>query len=97
MYPQVVGFDMKNLVLAEALPLVMGDLLQSAMRINDNSLLNRIKHELSMSVEKHKDNFIDLERILPGTASCSELKNYVRGLRFLEQNNILTQLDNVST
>ena len=87
---------MKNLVLAQALPLVMRNLLQSAMRINHNSLLNSIKRELSVLVEKHKDSFIDLERILPGTASCSELKHYVWGLRFLEQNDILRQLSNVS-
>lgn len=95
MCPQVVGFDMKNLEITETLPIVMENLLQSLMRRTDNSLLNRVKQELSVHVEKHMSSFINLDKILFGTDNCSKLKQYVQGLSFLEKHNILNQLHNV--
>ncbi|XP_053980704.1 DNA-dependent protein kinase catalytic subunit-like [Hylaeus volcanicus] len=96
MCPQVIGFDMKNLEITEALPLVMGNLLQAIMKKPDDSLLCRVKQELSAHVEKHINSFIDLDKILFDTDTCSKLKQYIRGLNFLEQHNILHQLPNAT-
>ncbi|XP_076239081.1 DNA-dependent protein kinase catalytic subunit [Calliopsis andreniformis] len=92
MYPQIVGFDMKNLKFTEVLSSVMGNLLQAAMRKNGHTLLNCIKDKLSVHVEKYKNDFIDLGKVVNGTNTCNDLKVYVQGLIFLEQHNILSQL-----
>lgn len=95
MCPQNVGFDMKNLEFTETLPLIMGKLLQSIMQKDDDSFLNCIKYELAVLVEKYKSDFIDFEKIVTDANICNDLKQYVHGLCFLEQHNILNQLYNV--
>ncbi|KZC15187.1 DNA-dependent protein kinase catalytic subunit, partial [Dufourea novaeangliae] len=94
MCPEVIGFDTKNFEISEALPLVMENLLKSIIRKNDDTLLSRVKHELSVHVEKHTNNFIDMDNIVFGKESCNELKQYVRGLSFLEQHDIFNRLYN---
>ncbi|XP_017763674.1 PREDICTED: DNA-dependent protein kinase catalytic subunit-like [Eufriesea mexicana] len=92
MCPQVLGFDVKNLEITEILPTVMENILQSIMSKNDNSLPDMVKCELSIYVQKHINDFIELDKIISGTNSCSELKQYVQGLSFLKHHNVLNQL-----
>nr|XP_033326810.1 DNA-dependent protein kinase catalytic subunit-like [Megalopta genalis] len=94
MCPQVVGFETINFESIESLSLIMDNLMKSIIRKGDDTILNSIKCELSAYVEKHINSFIDLDEIVYSTDSCSELKQYVRGLRFLEQHNILSQMCN---
>ncbi|XP_043248597.1 DNA-dependent protein kinase catalytic subunit-like [Colletes gigas] len=96
MCSQVVGFDMKNFEVTEAVPSVMGNLLRSMAQKTDDTLINRVKEKLSVHVEKHMNSFIDLDNILFGTDSCNKLKQYVQGLKFLEHHNILNQLCNAT-
>ncbi|XP_029034556.2 DNA-dependent protein kinase catalytic subunit-like [Osmia bicornis bicornis] len=95
MCPYVVGFNVKNFEIIEALPVVMGNLLQSITRKTDNSLWHLIKCELSIYAEKHLKHFLDLETIISGLNGIA-LKQYVRGLIFLERHNLLGQLHNVT-
>lgn len=95
MCPQVVGFDLKNLEITEELFVIMGNLLQSIMRKNNISLLHLLKCELLIYVEKHIYDFVVLDNIIYGKKNFTELKQYVRGLNFLDRCNILNQLDKV--
>ena len=90
MCPQVIGFDFKNLDVTEE---IMGNLLQSIMC--KNYVYHTIKYELSIYVKKHINDFVALDNIMSGGKNFSELKQYIRGLSFLDHHNILNQLDNV--
>ncbi|XP_076296859.1 DNA-dependent protein kinase catalytic subunit isoform X2 [Lasioglossum baleicum] len=94
MCPQVVGFETINLESTESLSLILHDLMESMIRKGDHAILDAIKRQLSVHVEKHINNFIDLDKIVSSSCSCSELKQYVHGLRFLERHNILGQMYN---
>ncbi|XP_078036597.1 DNA-dependent protein kinase catalytic subunit [Augochlora pura] len=94
MCPQVVGFETINFESIESLSIIMHNLIESIIRKGDDTILNSIKCELSVHVEKHINSFIDLDKIVFRTDSCSELKQYVCGLKFLEQHNILSQMYN---
>lgn len=93
MYPQVIGFDAKNLEITAMLPVVMGNLLQSIILKDPLSYL--VKCELSIYVQKHKNDYIELDNITSDMNNFSKLKQYVRGLIFLKHHNVLNQLDNV--
>ncbi|XP_050478858.1 DNA-dependent protein kinase catalytic subunit-like isoform X2 [Bombus huntii] len=93
MCPQVIGFDLKNLEITEELFVIMGNLLQSIMHKNNISLLHLLKCELLIYVEKHIYDFVVLDNIIYGKKNFTELKQYVRGLSFLDRRNILNQLD----
>lgn len=71
----------------------MGNLLQSITCKNNVYCL--IKHELLIYVKKHINDFVALDNIISGGKNFSELKQYIRGLSFLDHRNILNQLDNV--
>ncbi|XP_076655620.1 DNA-dependent protein kinase catalytic subunit [Halictus rubicundus] len=94
MCPQAVGFETINFESTESLSRILHDLMESIIQKGDDAMLDSIKRELSVHVEKHINNFIDLDEIVSSTCSCSELKQYVRGLSFLEQHNILSQMYN---
>ncbi|KAF3420393.1 hypothetical protein E2986_10308 [Frieseomelitta varia] len=88
--PQVIGFDFKNLDIAEE---IMGKLLQSITC--KNNVYHLIKCELLIYVKKHINDFFALDNIISGGKNFSELKQYIRGLSFLDHHNILNQLDNI--
>ncbi|KOC69903.1 DNA-dependent protein kinase catalytic subunit [Habropoda laboriosa] len=91
MYPQVIGFGVKNLEITKALLPIMGNLLKA-----NSSLMNLVKSELSIHVEKYMNDFIDLTKIVSSMDNCNKLKQYVKGLSFLEHHNILSQLNNAN-
>ena len=71
----------------------MGNLLQSITC--KNNVYHLIKYELLIYVKKHINDFFALDNIISGGKNFSELKQYIRGLSFLDHHNILNQLDNV--
>lgn len=93
MCPQVIGFDTKNLEITALLPVIMENLLQSIILKNPLSYL--IKCELSIYVQKHVNDYIELDNITSNINNFSKLKQYVRGLIFLKRHDVLNQLDNV--
>ncbi|XP_076766848.1 DNA-dependent protein kinase catalytic subunit isoform X2 [Xylocopa sonorina] len=94
--PYVIGFDAKNLEITEALPKTLESLLQSITRKTDSFLLRLINSDLSIYVDKHINDFINLDEIVSNMSCCSELKEYVRGLIVLEHHNILNKLHNAT-
>nr|XP_012147608.1 PREDICTED: DNA-dependent protein kinase catalytic subunit-like [Megachile rotundata]XP_012147609.1 PREDICTED: DNA-dependent protein kinase catalytic subunit-like [Megachile rotundata]XP_012147610.1 PREDICTED: DNA-dependent protein kinase catalytic subunit-like [Megachile rotundata]XP_012147611.1 PREDICTED: DNA-dependent protein kinase catalytic subunit-like [Megachile rotundata] len=95
MCPYVVGFNAKNFEIIEALPVVIGKLLQAITEKPDNSIWFLIKQELSTYVEKQLNHFLDLDTIISGFNGRIALKQYVKGLIFLERHNLLQQLNNI--
>ncbi|CAL7934054.1 unnamed protein product [Xylocopa violacea] len=94
--PRVIGFDAKNLEITEALPKTLESLLQSITRKTDSLLLRLINSDLSIYVDKHIKDFINLDEIVSNMSCCSELKEYVQGLIVLEHHNILNKLHNAT-
>ncbi|XP_026668674.1 DNA-dependent protein kinase catalytic subunit-like isoform X2 [Ceratina calcarata] len=95
MCPHIIGFDSKNVEVAEATPAIVGNMLQSVAQKSASSVLYRIKSELSVYVNKHLTDFIDLDKIVHKSNCSSGLNHYVQGLIFLERHGILDQLDNI--
>nr|XP_031842428.1 DNA-dependent protein kinase catalytic subunit-like isoform X2 [Nomia melanderi] len=91
MCPQVIGFDVINFANTEALLLVLDSLITRIIQKDDDTVLKCIQRELFIYVEKHINTFIDLDKIVFSTDSCSEFKQYVRGLSFLKKHNLLNK------
>ncbi|KAG7212863.1 hypothetical protein KM043_002216 [Ampulex compressa] len=83
MCPQVLGFDVKNLEIAEALPLCLTNLLHCITQKKDSKLLANLQNQVSTYVDIHIHNFFNLDEILYNTHH-NELKPYVKGLMMLK-------------